>query len=193
MERGPEVPPAATEGPAETPPAQEAAAGNTAEAPDQRVADLEAALAAAQAEKAEYYDKWLRALAELDNYKKRMERWVADLARSGKRDLLLRVLPVLDNLQRAAAYDDSSVDAKSLLQGVRMTIWQFQETLKNEGVREVETVGKPFDPQYHEAVGIEETEAHEAGTVVAEVLKGYTYGDELLRPARVKVAAQKSG
>lgn len=159
-----------------------------------RIAELEAALAAAKAEAAEHWEKYLRERAEMENYKKRVERTYADLARRGRKDLLLRVLGAVDNLERAISYQPSSgreVDAANLLTGVRMTYQQFAELLSGEGLKEIKGVGEQFDPALHEAVATEAAADKPDGEIVAEVQKGYTYGEELLRPARVKVAQRE--
>jgi molecular chaperone GrpE len=192
---------AAQEAPAEqAPPRPSESAGEVtgaaAAAPDSaaRIAELEAALAAAKAEAAAHWDKYLRERAEMENYKKRLERTYADLAKRGRKELLLKLLGVGDNLERAIAYESGSgqeVDSRNLATGLRMTYLQFKELLGGEGVREVKTVGEQFDPAVHEAVAAEVTADRPEGEVVAEVQKGYLYQDELLRPARVKVAAKE--
>ena len=192
---------AAQEAPAEqAPPRPSESAGEVtgaaAAAPDStaRIAELEAALAAAKAEAAAHWDKYLRERAEMENYKKRLERTYADLAKRGRKELLLKLLGVGDNLERAIVYESGSgqeVDSRNLATGLRMTYLQFKELLGGEGVREVKTVGEQFDPAVHEAVAAEVTADRPEGEVVAEVQKGYLYQDELLRPARVKVAAKE--
>jgi molecular chaperone GrpE len=191
---------AAQEAPAEqAPPRPSESPGEVtaaAAAPDAtaRIAELEAALAAAKAEAAAHWDKYLRERAEMENYKKRLERTYADLAKRGRKELLLKLLGVGDNLERAIVYESGSgqeVDSRNLATGLRMTYLQFKELLGGEGVREVKTVGEQFDPAVHEAVAAEVTADRPEGEVVAEVQKGYLYQDELLRPARVKVAAKE--
>src|SRR5688572_17059072 len=167
-----------------------AASGNGAA----RVAELEAALAAARAEAAEHWEKYLRERAEMENYKRRIERTYADLARRGRKDLLLKVVSAVDNLERAISYQSSSgreVDAANLLTGVRMTYQQFAELLSGEGLKEIKAVGEQFDPALHEAVATESVADKPDGEIVGEMQKGYTYGEELLRPARVKVAKRE--
>ena len=163
------------------------------ETPD-RVAELEAALEAAKAEAAANYDKYLRERADMENYKRRLERNQADQIKRVRKELLLKTLGVLDNLDRALVYapaDGRDVDAKSLLMGLKMTHAQFRDMLSSEGLAEVKTVGEPFDPARHEAVTTEVAPGLPEGQIVEELQKGYPLGDELLRPARVKVATQK--
>lgn len=152
--------------------------------------------AAAWKEKAEFnWDQFLRARADLDNYRKRVERDLALRIRLGKRELILGFLEVLDNLERVVQAGKGLVDgsacssgnAPALLAGVEMIKRQMEALLRAEGVVPVDCLGKPFDPSLAEAVGVVEGEG-EPGTVVEVILKGYTYGGDLLRPARVKVA-----
>jgi len=153
---------------------------------------------AARAEASDYRDKYLRERAELENHKKRVERTYADAARHERKAFLLRLLDVLDNLERALAYDRSESalapepDTRSLATGLRMTYLQFKELLSREGLTEVPALGKQFDPALHEAVAVDEETDRPEGEIVAELQKGYRYGEELLRPARVKVAAGRA-
>lgn len=164
------------------------ASANAATTPDARVAELEAQLAEAQAQASDNWEKYLRERAEMENFRKRQERLATDRIRRDKRDLLHKVLDVMDNLDRAMRFEDS-MDRESLHQGLRMVQWQLGELLKGEGLTTVPTVGQPFDPHVHEAVEQVQTEEHPEGTVVEEVRKGYMLGDEMLRPARVKVSS----
>jgi molecular chaperone GrpE len=159
--------------------------------PGDRVSELEAALEAAKAEAAGNWDRYLRERAEMENYKKRIERTYTDLAKRGRKELLLKFLNPVDNLQRAIAYDQEGsqeVDARNLVKGLRMTYLQFKELLASEGLTEIPTVGQQFDPTVHEAIVTEAAPDKADGEVIAEVQKGYKLGDELLRPAQVKVA-----
>lgn len=152
------------------------------------VAELEAQLADARAEAAANWDKYLRERAEMDNFRKRQERVAVDRVRREKRELLHKVLEVMDNLDRAMRFEES-LDRESLHQGLRMVQWQLNELLKGEGLEPVPTVGQPFDPHIHEAVETVESDEHPEGTIVEEIRKGYMLGDEMLRPARVKVSS----
>jgi len=147
-------------------------------------ADLEKARALAQ----EQRDLYLRALADFDNYKKRNERVIREQSDAGRRALLTRVLGVLDNLERAAAYQKQGVPAEQLVNGLLATVKQFTTMLEAEDVRPVELVGKPFDPKLAEAIGTRVEPGKPPNTVVEEARKGYTVGEELLRPAQVVVS-----
>jgi molecular chaperone GrpE len=151
-------------------------------------ADLEAQLQAAREEAAQYKDKYLRELAEMENFRKRQERIGLERNQRYKRDLIEKVLEVMDNLDRAMSYEDS-MDRESLHQGLRMVQWQLNELLRAEGLTPVPTVGERFDPHMHEAVDKVPSSEHPEGIVVEEVRKGYMMGSDLLRPARVMVSA----
>jgi molecular chaperone GrpE len=153
--------------------------GVTAEDPD-----LAAELAAAKALADERYTDLQYARAEIDNVRKRAERIAAERLQYGRKHLLGKFLPVLDNLQRALAFNDSD----ALRDGLAGTLKGFEGLLQSEGVTLFETVGKPFDPKFAEAIATRETADAEDGDVLEEVQRGYMLGDELLRPALVVVA-----
>ncbi len=161
-------------------------ASGVAEA-SQRITDLESQLVAARAEAAQNWDRFLRERAEMDNFRKRQERIYADRAQREKRELLGKVLEVVDNLDRALRYQDT-MDRDGLQQGLRMLQWQLNELLKGEGLTPVPTVGENFDPYVHDAIESVVSGDYPEGVVVEEVRRGYKLGDETLRPARVKVS-----
>jgi molecular chaperone GrpE len=148
----------------------------------------EAQLAVAQAEAAEYKDRFLRERAEMENFRKRQERITNDRMQRFKRDLLEKVLEVTDNLERAMQYE-STMDANSLRQTLRMLQSQLNAVLAGEGLTPIAAVGQSFDPHVHEAIETVASEEHPEGAVVNEVRKGYMLGNDLLRPARVTVSA----
>ncbi|HVN69379.1 MAG TPA: nucleotide exchange factor GrpE [Candidatus Binatia bacterium] len=146
---------------------------------------LEERLAAAAARADENYEKFLLAVADFDNYKKRIQRDMDSIVSSRRRMLLERLLPVLDNLQRAV---ESNASGDTLRGGVEQTLRGFEAVLAGEGVRAIEVRGEPFDPRVAEAVGTQQEDGVAEDTVVAVTEKGYTLGDDLLRPAKVIVA-----
>lgn len=164
----------------------------TARGGDERVARLESELAEARAEASANWDKYLRERAEMENFRKRQERLATDRIRYEKRGLLQKVLEVMDNLDRAMHFEEAT-DRENLHQGLRMVHWQLEELLKGEGLSVVPTVGQPFDPHVHEAVEQVESAEYPDGVVAEEVRKGYLLGDEMLRPARVKVSSGAQG
>lgn len=155
-----------------------------------RVAQLEAQLAQAKQEAVANWDKYLRERAEMENFRKRQERVLVDRVQQQKKALLQKMLGVMDNVERALVYQDT-LDRQGLQQALRMMQWQLNEVLRGEGLNTVPTVGETFNPYIHEAVEAVEDSDKPEGTIVEEVLKGYTLGDETLRPARVKVSINK--
>ncbi len=150
---------------------------------------LEEQLAAANARADENYGKFLLAVADFDNYKKRMQRDFDSLVSSRRRMLIERFLPVLDNLERAL---QSNAGGDTLRGGVEQTLRGFEALLAGEGVRAIDVKGKPFDPRVAEAIGTSAANGEADDTVVEVAEKGYTLGDELLRPAKV-IVAKRSG
>ena len=153
-----------------------------AESEDDGLAELEAA----RAEAAANYDRYVRAVAELDNYRKRTVRMRAETRDETLRDVLLQVAPVLDNLRRALRQETQEVDA--LKQGVELICGQFNDVLKGYGLTEIESVGQPFDPEVHEALAEVPDDEHTPGTVIEEMEKGYKLNDKVVRYARVVVS-----
>jgi molecular chaperone GrpE len=140
----------------------------------------------------ENFDKWIRLLAEFENYKKRMQKEKGDLIKFGNENLLKALLPVLDNLDRAIEHARGSKETSSLLEGVELVQKQFLNILESFGVRPVPAEGEIFDPEKHEAVSTTETDT-EPNRVVSKIGSGYFYHDRLLRPAKVIVSKAKTG
>ncbi len=156
------------------------------------VAELRRAYEEARAEATFYRDRYLRSRAEMDNFRKRMERQAAEQITAARRAFLLKVLGVMDNLDRALQHQaDGETDGVGLLTGLRLTHWQFEQLLQREGLRAIPAAGQPFDPRIHEAVDTVECADQQEGTVVSESSKGYWLGEHVLRPARVVVAAAR--
>ena len=147
--------------------------------------DEQSTEAPAQADGAEdYRAKYLYALAEMDNARKRLQRRSDDEREAVRRRLLLRFLGVLDNLERAVAYDDS----EDLRAGLAATLRDFESALADEGVVAISTVGRPFDANVAEAVDTRQADGIPDETVLDQSRRGYRIGDRILRPARVVVA-----
>ncbi|HVB75575.1 MAG TPA: nucleotide exchange factor GrpE [Ktedonobacteraceae bacterium] len=152
------------------------------------LAELEARLAQARAEAAEFKDKFLRERAEMDNFRKRQERISQDRVQRMKKDLILKFLGVMDNVERALLYQET-MDRQALQQTLRMLMWQMNEVMRGEGLTPIPTVGEVLNPYEHEAIEVVENSDQPEDTIVEEVLKGYKMGNETLRAARVKVSA----
>jgi molecular chaperone GrpE len=174
---------------ATTTPPDEAVVQNGAAAAEQNgegaESSLAAELAAARTQAEENYNKFLYAMADFENYKKRIERQLGDIALHGRKSVLTKMLPVLDNLERAVAFEDSD----GLRGGLQATLRMFESALAGEGVKAVSLKGLPFDPRLAEAIATQPTpEGVAEDTVLDEAHKAYTMGDEVLRPAQVVVA-----
>ena len=150
---------------------------------------LESQVEQLKMENASLKDQILRKQAEFENYRKRTDREKTEARHTGRRTVLVDMLSVLDNFERALATAAKGAEDDPLRLGIELIYKQFKDTLTKLGVEPLDAVGKTFDPHMHEAVTIEETTAHEANTVIEEFQKGYRLGDHLLRPAQVKVAA----
>lgn len=162
---------------------------DTSESPAARIAELEAQVATLTQEKKDTWEKFVRATADLDNFRKRTKRDIDDAKAETKTRVLKEMLPVADNLERALAHTES--DASAVIDGVRLVLRQFTHALEKVDVTPVEADGKPFDPNQHEAIGQQESD-EPPGTVVTVLQKGYRLGDRLLRPAMVVVAKAKA-
>jgi molecular chaperone GrpE len=147
---------------------------------DRRVEELSSQLEEANA-------RYVRLAADFDNYKKRARQEQADTMRFAAATVAERLLPVVDDAERALEHVPDGVD-ENWLKGVRLTFQKLQEVLAAVGVERVESVGSPFDPKLHEAVGSDETSEHPEDTVTTELRPGYRMHDRILRPALVKVA-----
>jgi molecular chaperone GrpE len=154
---------------------------------------LETQVEQLKSENASLKDQLLRKQAEFENYRKRTDREKREARQSGRKAVLIDMLSVLDNFERALTVVSKGPEDDALRQGLELIYKQFKDTLAKLGVEPVEAVGKTFDPHLHEAVTIEESSTHEANTVMEEFQKGYRLGDQLLRPAQVKVAASPTG
>jgi molecular chaperone GrpE len=150
------------------------------------------ALETLRRERDEFEDRWLRQTAEFDNYRKRIDRERRELAEYAASEVLLELLPILDDLERARAAAAASGDPvlDSHLEGLDLIHRQFMDMLRKRRVSPVETVGADFDPNVHQAVGQEPSGTHREGEVIEELRRGYRLGDRLLRPAMVRVATR---
>jgi molecular chaperone GrpE len=157
----------------------------TTNTPESELDGLRAQLAEANARADENHSKLLYALADFENLRKRSERQLQDRLAAGKRATIAKFLPVLDNLERALSF---GWDSEGLRGGLEATQRSFETLLESEGVKPISVLGTAFDPRLAEAIGTRETDDVQDGLVVDEVQRGYTLGDELLRPARVIVA-----
>jgi molecular chaperone GrpE len=152
--------------------------------------DLQAQVDALAQEKAALYDQLLRRQAEFENYRRRVDREKIEFHARARGEVLLELLPVVDNFERAlSSLQTKEADAAGLRHGLELIHKQLKDALTKFGLEPVESVGQVFDPHLHEAVTIEPTDEHEENTIIEEFQRGYKLGEKLLRPAKVKVAA----
>jgi molecular chaperone GrpE len=164
----------------------EPAAESTAEAPEPEADEPEDELTKAQRERDEYLDLAKRTQADFENYRKRAAKDVAASGARARAGLIRELLPVVDNLERALT---SAPEDDPMAEGVRLVLMDMQGVLQRAGVEAIEPKGETFDPNVHEALTTRQEEGVEAGTVLDVVEKGYRGADQVIRPARVIVAA----
>ena len=171
---------------AEVPSDQEAQAQEV-EAPEPELT-LEEQLEAAKTESARNLDGWLRAQAELSNARKRFEKQRAETYAHATAEVVKRVLPVIDDFERAINTAPADIDKNGWFEGLLLVYRKLNTVLENFNVMQIETVGHSFDPNLHEAIMQEASNEHASGTITREVQKGYKLGDRVIRPALVYVA-----
>jgi molecular chaperone GrpE len=151
------------------------------------LSDLQARIDALEKEVAEHKDAYLRATADYKNLKRRYDAERIELISRAGASLLLKLLPAVDDIERAVASVTPDVEGTLWYKGFRLIPQKFQNLLDSEGVTTVAAVGQPFDPNVHEAIAYEPCDADKDGHVVAELQRGYLLRDKILRPAMVKV------
>jgi molecular chaperone GrpE len=154
---------------------------------DPTVALYQGKIAELESELAETRDKYLRLAADFDNYKKRSRQEQLETIQHASAELIARLLPVLDDLQNVLEHQPAGID-KGWVKGLELSVRKLEEALGTHGLQPIESIGEPFDPKMHEAVGHEESSEHPEDTVVSELRRGYRIRDRVVRPALVKVA-----
>jgi molecular chaperone GrpE len=139
-----------------------------------------------------YCDKYMRAHAEFENARRRMEKDKADYARFANDSLVLEFLPIIDNLEMAEKHLEQAKDFKAVQEGVGMIQMQIQKFLKDIGVEKIKTEGGKFDPHLHEPLEIVEAEGKDDGDILAELKPGYKINGRLLRPSSVRISKKKT-
>jgi molecular chaperone GrpE len=168
---------------------QSAAAGVGAASTEEEIAELTARVQELEHENSELKDQYLRKQADFENFRKRMTREKADAIAYANKQLLLDILPIIDDFERAIKSAEESRDFDSFHEGVALIEKQFTSMLERKwGLRRFDSEGEEFDPQKHEAVMTDENGEHEQPTVVEDYQKGYFLNDKVLRSAKVKVA-----
>ncbi len=185
--------PATTEEEAEQPAAAEAVAEPAKEAePADDVAALKQELETHRQQSEYHLEQWKRAAANLENYRKRAEKERAELLKSGQVALIAQLLPILDDFERAFQTVPFALSHFTWTEGLALIDRKLQLLLSQHGLKEIEALGKPFEPALHQALMEEETTAYEDGHVMAVLQKGYMLHDRVLRPAMVKIARNES-
>jgi molecular chaperone GrpE len=161
-------------------------AGHSAEVASESEEDPRYAELARQAE--DYQQRFLRAQADFDNFRRRTMKEKEELGQYASMKLVGQLLPVVDNFGRAIEAAKAGGDVESFSKGVDMIFRQLEQVLEQEGLKAMEAVGQPFNPEFHQAIMQVESEEHEEGIVIEEVQKGYMLKDKVLRPAMVKVS-----
>ena len=163
---------------------------NQPEEPKEKIEVTPLFLAREEAEM--YKDRWMRLAAEFENYKKRRAREFEILVESASEEVIRDLLPILDSVGRALAHSENEdTESEGFQEGIKMIMEQFPRVLYNRNLKEIETVGKPFDPTVHEALMQMPSEIHDVGIVSEEIEKGYSLSDKVLRPAKVVVSQGK--
>lgn len=134
------------------------------------------------------YQRYLRTQADFDNFRRRSRQEKEDFAKYASGKLIEQLLPIVDNFERALSAGKDNNDYEALLKGVDMIYRQLDQVLAQEGLQRIESVGQPFNPDYHQAIMQVKSDEHEEGIVVEEMQKGYKLKDKVLRVAMVKVS-----
>ncbi len=149
------------------------------------IESLKKDLAEAESKASEYKDSWLRSQAEFQNFRKRLDRDNETMYNSMKGDIIKKVLPVLDDLERAL---ENRPAENAWANGIELVVHKFENILESEGVKKIEALGTEFDPNFHEAISHEPADGAQSGHVIGVVRNGYMLGDRVIRPALVRVA-----
>jgi molecular chaperone GrpE len=175
------------EGPAEVESGAGSAGGDASATDSAALEDLEAALESARIELERSQDRFVRLAAEFDNYRKRTERERIDLYGRAQADLIARMLEAVDDLERVADFDETTL-SKALLEGVQLVEKKLLAAFEGAGLRRVDAAGKKFDPASMEALATVPTDVPDEDEIVSDVFQpGYRFGETLVRPARVRV------
>ena len=154
--------------------------------------EMETKIKSLEEEAKETYDRFLRVSAEFENYKKRSAREMSEFKKFANESLIKELLLVVDNMERAiSSSKDEGNSNNGLIEGIDMTLKELLKIFEEFGVKQVESLGKPFDPNFHQAVMQEKTDEHPNNTVINELQKGYIINERLLRPAMVAVSMAK--
>ncbi|MCG7586209.1 nucleotide exchange factor GrpE [Photobacterium sp. OFAV2-7] len=159
-----------------------------------RIAELEAALLTSEAKVKEQQDSVLRARADVDNMRRRTEQEVDKARKFALNKFAEELLPVIDNMERAIEMADKSDEAiKPMLEGVELTLKTMTDTVEKFGLKQINPMGEAFNPEFHQAMSIQESAEHEPNTVILVMQKGYELNGRVVRPAMVMVSKAAAG
>lgn len=155
---------------------------------DDQPVSVEEQLAQAQAQAAEYLDNWRRAMADLSNARKRMQREMDEVRVAAAERVLEKLLPIIDDVERAFTVAPNGQANSDWISGFRLIQRKLQALLESEGVQPIPVEGQSFDPALHHAITHEEMDGYSENQIIGEVARGYRLGEKVLRPALVRVA-----
>ncbi|MBU1084341.1 MAG: nucleotide exchange factor GrpE [Candidatus Omnitrophota bacterium] len=141
----------------------------------------------------EYESKYLKVHAEYENTRRRLEKEKNDHMKFANENIIARLFPIMDNFDMAFVSMEKAEDKSAVMEGIKMVQKEFHKVLGDNGVEKISTEGQKFDPNFHEAVMMVETEEYPDGAIMEEVRSGYTLNGRLLRPAQVKIAKNDKG
>jgi molecular chaperone GrpE len=157
---------------------------------DDEVARLKKEIETVKEKSTNNYERYLRTLAELDNTRKRALREREEYIKYASLPLIKKLLPVIDDLNRALNVSDDNQDYEVLKKGVEMIAKTLYQVIEDEGVKSIEALGKPFDPQYHQPLFVEKSDEYPENTVIEQMQTGYVLKDRVIRPSLVKVSSK---
>lgn len=158
------------------------------EAVEEDIQMLESQIETLTVERNQLQEQVMRTLADFQNFRKRTQQETATVRQFANLAFVDSLLPVLDNFERTVQHIEAGATPEAMLEGIRAVERQLRQALEAQNVKRIESIGKPFDPVVHEALGSEPSEEFAPETVIQEIEPGYTMGDRVVRPARVKVA-----
>ncbi len=146
-----------------------------------------------KAEVKEHQDKYLRLLAESENVRKRLQKEKSDLQAYARENIICEFLNPIDHFENALNFrEEVSEEVKNWMIGFEMILTQFKDVLAQNDIQPIESMGKLFDPHFHEALETEESDEHPINTIIKEYIRGYKMGTRVIRPSKVKVTKKKS-
>jgi len=158
------------------------------ESSKEKIKELEEKIKKCEEEKSEYLTGWQRARADYLNFKKSETERIREIIENANEELILKILPILDNLELAEEGLPEDLKDNDYTKGILQIKRQFQDVLKQEGIEEIKAVGEKFDPNFHDVVEEVEKKGITPGTIIKEIQKGYTLNGKVIRPSKVKVS-----